>query len=93
MIDSAGHQWRPREEASTVLAKSRDIVGWQATMARLDAEEEVARQPRGCTRLSPPDVVAYLRSLHRCGPTPDQEDARRSQARYLPASQWRFTRR
>jgi hypothetical protein len=28
-------------------------------MARLDAEAEVARQPRGCRRLSPPEVVAY----------------------------------
>lgn len=32
-------------------------------MARLDAEEEVARQPRRCSRLSAPEVVAYLRSL------------------------------
>jgi hypothetical protein len=38
---------REREEASQRLAKTRDIAGWQATMARLDAEAEVARQPSG----------------------------------------------
>ncbi len=32
-------------------------------MARLDAEAEVSRQPRGWRRLSPPEVVDYLRSL------------------------------
>ncbi len=54
---------REREDASQRLARTRDIPAWQATMARLDAEEEVARQPRRCSRLSPPEVVAYLRSL------------------------------
>ena len=32
-------------------------------MARLDAEQVVARQPREQRRLEPADVVAYLRSL------------------------------
>jgi len=32
-------------------------------MARLDAEAEVARQPREGRRLAPSGVVAYLRSL------------------------------
>jgi len=54
---------REREEASQRLAKTRDIAGWQATMARLDAEAEVARQPREGRRLAPSGVVAYLRSL------------------------------
>ncbi len=54
---------REREEASHRLARTRDIVEWQATMARLDAEEDVARRPHESTRLSPPEVVAYLRSL------------------------------
>jgi hypothetical protein len=54
---------REREEASQRLAKTRDIAAWQATMARLDAEEEVARQPRAQRRLAPANVVAYLRSL------------------------------
>jgi DNA invertase Pin-like site-specific DNA recombinase len=54
---------REREEASARLAKTRDIGAWQATMARLDLEAEVARQPRQQTRLAPEEVVAYLRSL------------------------------
>ena len=54
---------REREEASHRLTKTRDIVGWQATMARLDAEEEVTRQPQEGGRLSPREVVEYLRSL------------------------------
>ena len=32
-------------------------------MARLDAEQAVARQPREQRRLEPAEVVAYLRSL------------------------------
>ena len=32
-------------------------------MARLDAEQQVARQPRHQRRLEPAEVVAYLRSL------------------------------
>jgi hypothetical protein len=32
-------------------------------MSRLDAEQEVARQPREQRRLAPSDVVTYLRSL------------------------------
>jgi hypothetical protein len=54
---------REREEASQRLAKTRDIAAWQATMARLDAEQEVARQPRHHQRMAPDEVVAYLRSL------------------------------
>ena len=55
---------REREEASQRLAKTRDIAAWQATMARLDAEAAGgARQPGEQDRLSPAEVVAYLRSL------------------------------
>jgi DNA invertase Pin-like site-specific DNA recombinase len=54
---------RERDEASQRLAKTRDITAWQATMARLDAEEEVARQPHRSSRLAAPEVVGYLRSL------------------------------
>ena len=32
-------------------------------MARLDAEQQVARQPRQHQRMAPDEVVAYLRSL------------------------------
>jgi hypothetical protein len=54
---------REREEASQRLAKTRDIAAWQATMARLDAEQQVARQPRQHQRMEPDEVVSYLRSL------------------------------
>ena len=54
---------REREEASQRLARTRDIAAWQATMARLDAESAVARQPRQHQRMAPDEVVAYLRSL------------------------------
>ena len=54
---------REREEASQRLAKTRDVAAWQATMARLDAEQQVARQPRQHQRMAPDEVVAYLRSL------------------------------
>jgi hypothetical protein len=54
---------RERAEASQRLAKTRDIAAWQATMSRLDAEGEVARQPRQNQRLEPAEAVAYLRSL------------------------------
>jgi hypothetical protein len=54
---------REREEASQRLAKTRDIAAWQASMARLDAEAEVARQPRDGQGLTPSEVVGYLRSL------------------------------
>ena len=52
-----------REEASQRLAGARDVAAWQATMARLDAEQQVARQPRQHQRMAPDEVVAYLRSL------------------------------
>ncbi len=54
---------RQREEASQRLAKTRDIGEWQAAMLRLDAEAELARQPREDRRLAPAEVVEYLRSL------------------------------
>jgi hypothetical protein len=54
---------RERDEASQRLAKTRDIAAWQATMARLDAESAVARQPRQHQRMAPDEVVTYLRSL------------------------------
>ena len=45
------------------IGQTRDIAAWQATMARLDAESAVARQPRQHQRMAPDEVVAYLRSL------------------------------
>ena len=38
-------------------------AAWQATMAGLDAEQQVAHQPRQQQRMAPDEVVAYLRSL------------------------------
>ena len=39
------------------------VLAWQATMARLDAEERLALLPLEDRRLSPSEIVAYLRSL------------------------------
>jgi hypothetical protein len=44
---------------------TRDVVAWQATMTRLDAEEQVAKEPFETRRLTPPEIVDYTRSLPR----------------------------
>jgi hypothetical protein len=54
---------RAREDAARRLAKDRDVVGFQAAMTRLDTEERIARVPVELRRLTPPEIVAYLRSL------------------------------
>jgi hypothetical protein len=54
---------KEREEAGRKLAQTRDIVAWQATMTRLDAAEALARQPLEAPRLTPLEIVDYLRSL------------------------------
>jgi hypothetical protein len=54
---------KEREEAGRKLSLTRDTVGWQATMTRLDAAEALARQPLEAPRLTPPEIVDYLRSL------------------------------
>lgn len=54
---------RDREELGRRLARTRDVAAWQAAMARLDGEEQHAREPVQTGRLTPPEVVAYLRSL------------------------------
>jgi DNA invertase Pin-like site-specific DNA recombinase len=54
---------RDREELGRRLARSRDVAAWQTGMARLDGEEQLAREPVRSGRLTPPEVVAYLRSL------------------------------
>lgn len=56
---------RTREDAARLLGKTRDLVAWQATMARLDAEERIAREPVEPRRLTPPEIVDYTRSLPR----------------------------
>jgi len=54
---------RARDGAAHQLARTRDLLAWQATMARLDAEEALAREPVESRRLTPPEIVDYLRSL------------------------------
>jgi hypothetical protein len=54
---------REREAATRKLAQTRDVVAWQAAMGRLDAAEALARQPLEGRRLTPAEIVAYLRSL------------------------------
>jgi hypothetical protein len=54
---------RSREDAARRLAKTRDLVAWTATMARLDAEEALAQVPLDGRRLTPTEIVDYLRSL------------------------------
>ena len=54
---------REREAATRKLAQTRDVAAWQAAMSRLDAAESLARQPPAGARLTPPEIVAYLRSL------------------------------
>jgi hypothetical protein len=56
---------RARDEAGRTLAKTRDVGAWQATMARLDAEERIAREPVISRRLTPTEIVDYARSLPR----------------------------
>ena len=54
---------REREDAARRLAKTRDVPAWQSAMARLDGEEELARKSVGGPKLTPPEIVDYLRSL------------------------------
>ena len=54
---------KEREEATRKLNLTRDVVAWQATMTRLDAAESLARQPLDGPRLTPLEIVDYLRSL------------------------------
>jgi DNA invertase Pin-like site-specific DNA recombinase len=54
---------RARDEAGRQLGISRDVLAWQATMARLDAEERLANMPLEDHRLAPDEIVAYLQSL------------------------------
>ena len=54
---------RAREDAARELARTRDVTAWQATMSRLDAEEQWAREPVEQRRLTSQEIVRYLRSL------------------------------
>jgi len=54
---------KEREEAGRKLNLTRDVVAWQAAMTRLDAAEALARQPLEGPRLTPVEIVDYLRSL------------------------------
>jgi DNA invertase Pin-like site-specific DNA recombinase len=54
---------RARDDAGKALTRTRDVAAWQAAMARLDADERMARQPLEAAPLSPPEIVDYVRSL------------------------------
>ena len=56
---------RARDDAGRQLTRTRDLTAWQATMARLDAEERIAREPVETRRLTPTEIVDYTRSLPR----------------------------
>jgi hypothetical protein len=56
---------RARDDAGRELTKTRDLSAWQATMARLDAEERIAREPVVSRRLTLTEIVDYTRSLQR----------------------------
>ncbi len=56
---------RARDDAGVRLSETRDVTAWQATMSRLDAEESLVRDAAAPARLSPPQIVDYLRSLPR----------------------------
>jgi hypothetical protein len=56
---------RARDDAGRQLTKTRDLSAWQATMARLDAETRIAREPAISRRLTPTEIVDYMRSLPR----------------------------
>ena len=56
---------RAREDAARTFARTRHLDLFQATIARLDAEERVAREPIETRRLTPSEIVDYTRSLPR----------------------------
>ena len=56
---------RAGDDGGRQLSMTRDVAAWQATMARLDAEERIARKPVETRRLTPPEIVDYTRSLPR----------------------------
>lgn len=56
---------REREEATRRLSRDRDIGIWQATMSRLDVEEEAARRLVERQPLAPGEVRRYLNQLPR----------------------------
>lgn len=56
---------RERDEAARRLGLTRDVAAWQAEMGRLDAAEAAAMEPVASPRLSPAEVVDYMRALPR----------------------------
>jgi len=56
---------RSREHAARAFVDKRDVAALQATMARLDAEERIAREPVEVRRLTALEIVDYTRSLPR----------------------------
>ena len=56
---------RAKEDAARTFARTRDLVAFQATLTRLDAEERVALEPMETQRLTATEIVDYTRSLPR----------------------------
>jgi hypothetical protein len=56
---------RARDHAGRELTRTRHLSAWQATMARLDAKELIAREPVVSRRLTPTEIVDYTCSLPR----------------------------
>jgi hypothetical protein len=52
-----------RDAATTKYIQDRDVATLEATMARLDAEEQEARQERVVDGVPPAEAVRYLREL------------------------------
>ena len=56
---------RERAAAATRFVRDRDQARLAASMARLDVEEQAAREVRPAPRLEAKEAVAYLRDLER----------------------------
>jgi hypothetical protein len=56
---------RAKEDAARQFIRTRDMTALQTTMARLDAEERLAKEPVESKRLTSPEIVDYARSLPR----------------------------
>ncbi len=73
---------RERDRALTRYRRTRDAAELEATMRRLDAEEQAARHAVDRAPLTPAEVVAYLRDLPRLW-ADGQPEARRELAEAL----------
>jgi DNA invertase Pin-like site-specific DNA recombinase len=54
---------RAREDAARAFARTKDLGVFQAAIAKLEVEEQIAAEPVDTRRLTPAEIVAYARSL------------------------------